>query len=166
MVASPTSTAKTCHHQNSDRLDLVLKSKYLRNPEDIDCVKSIWRPHFPDCWVFPLRHAADRYKVNTESRITLSPLESHCRCDSNHARIPNERNIIILPYQSVQIELCLALESLGVSGYSPANALHVLIQVLAGPPVVVRPAGKLSDQLRRGHSFSQICGGHASAERF
>ena len=40
-VASPTSAANNCHHQNSDRLDLVLKSKYLRNPEDIDCVKPI-----------------------------------------------------------------------------------------------------------------------------
>ena len=34
-----------------------------------------------------------------------------------------------------------------VSGHYPANVLYVLIQVLAGPSVIVRPAGKLAHQL-------------------
>ena len=41
-----------------------------------------------------------------------------------------------------------------------------LIQVLAGPSVVVCPAGELVHQLRRGHLCSQRRGGHAIAERF
>ena len=40
-VTIPTSSENTLHHQYSDRLDLVRKSKYLRNPDDIDCVKLI-----------------------------------------------------------------------------------------------------------------------------
>ena len=35
------------HHQYSDLLDLVLKSRYLRKPEAIDCAKVIYR-------IFPL----------------------------------------------------------------------------------------------------------------
>ena len=31
------------HHQYSDLLDLVLKSKYRRNPEETACVKFIYR---------------------------------------------------------------------------------------------------------------------------
>ena len=34
--ATETSKANSDHHQYSDRLDLVRKSKYLRIPEDID----------------------------------------------------------------------------------------------------------------------------------
>ena len=35
-AAMETSKANKDHHQYSERLDLVRKSKYLRNPEDID----------------------------------------------------------------------------------------------------------------------------------
>src|SRR5262249_9938570 len=43
---------------------------------------------------------------------------------------------------------------------------HHLLQVLAGPSVVVCPAGELAHQRRRGHLGSQRRGGHAIAERF
>jgi hypothetical protein len=36
VMTTEISNAKRVHHQYSDRLDLVLTSKYLRNPEDID----------------------------------------------------------------------------------------------------------------------------------
>ena len=43
---------------------------------------------------------------------------------------------------------------------------YILIQVLAGPPVVVRPAGKLANQVPpKPHRFSQLHEGHASWSR-
>jgi hypothetical protein len=41
-AATETSKANKVHHQYSDRLDLVLKSKYLLNPDEIAWVKFIW----------------------------------------------------------------------------------------------------------------------------
>src|SRR5215831_2298862 len=46
-----------------------------------------------------------------------------------------------------------------------ATSYH-LMQVLAGPSVVVCPAGELAHQLRRGHRCSQRRGGHAITKRF
>jgi len=43
VAATEASTENKVHHQYSDRLDLVLKSIYLRKPEDIAWVKVIYR---------------------------------------------------------------------------------------------------------------------------
>ena len=40
-VTSPTNSEKTLHHQYSDLLDLVRKSRYLRKPDATDSVKLI-----------------------------------------------------------------------------------------------------------------------------
>jgi len=42
VAAIDTSKANKVHHQYSDRLDLVLKSIYLLNPDEIAWVKFIW----------------------------------------------------------------------------------------------------------------------------